>query len=592
MFLLTRSCIQILITCSFCLWVSDGYPQSINIGLMASRLTTTGDLYVDGSHRISAMLMALKEINDKSDGVHDDLLPKTKLKFALKTPIQTFIRGLEAAQELTKESFGGQGVKAVVGTGGDETSRAAGQVFGYNEGFKINQIDFSAAGSFLSHADLYPYYNRVNSVDAHVGKVIAIYIKDQFGYDNVNVFSTGDTYGTDVGLEFKNACTELGINIENSYNFFPGMADFSSLISTVKAKGVLKVFVLLMKASDAGPLLEQGYKAGLFGEGTQIFGTRYMYTTDLFGYMSKDAPVAKIMKGVIGLNSPYINTTHSEYAGFVKRFLSQNSTKSTEENPNPEINKYGQTICTGLDYAKFAADGSDISRTAFLAYDAVIAMAIALDQVLYKQNNVNFTGDDLRVAIRTKVNFLGASGQVNFKNGRSVSEGYGLGDRLSGLMYLPFNFNPAMYHGGTSRAMEAFRTLGFYAPDNHLFMPCDMWSDNSCSEPIYNTKDGLPVVATATVIEIQMLPIVRTVLSVAAAIALAVVCWFTFVVVLYMDDRIIKSAQPNMLLMMLFGGFLGSVRIILATLDLTDTVCTVGKWFGHLAFVFVFGAMI
>eukprot|EP01036_Dinobryon_divergens_P001474 gene1474-1916_t len=47
-----------------------------------------------------------------------------------------------------------------------------------------------------------------------------------------------------------------------------------------------------------------------------------------------------------------------------------------------------------------------------------------------------------------------------------------------------------------------------------------------------------------------------------------------------------------MLLMMLFGGFLGSVRIILATLDLTDTVCTVGKWFGHLAFVFVFGAMI
>eukprot|EP01036_Dinobryon_divergens_P061915 gene61915-biopygen33065 len=192
-----------------------------------------------------------------------------------------------------------------------------------------------------------------------------------------------------------------------------------------------------------------------------------------------------------------------------------------------EINKYGQTICTGLDYSKFAADGSDISRTAFLAYDAVIAMAIALDQVLYKQNNVNFTGDDLRLAIRTKVNFLGASGQVNFQNGRPVSEGYGLGDRLSGLV-----------------------------------------SDITCSNPVYHTRDGKVVVDAATVVEVQMPSEIRTVLSVAAAIALAVVCWFTFIVVLYMDDRIIKSAQPNMLLMMLFGGFLGSVRIILATLDL------------------------
>eukprot|EP01041_Mallomonas_annulata_P015916 gene15916-33523_t len=180
------------------------YPQEINIGVIASRLTTSGDLYVDGSHRISAIFMALEEINDKTDGVHDDLLIKTEIKFALRTPMQTFMRGLKAAESL-KSTFGGKGVKAVIGTGGDETSRAAGQVFGYNEGFKINQIDFSAAGSFLSHADLYPYYNRVNSVDAHVGNVIATYIKDQFGYDNVNVFSTGDTYGTDVGLEFKNA---------------------------------------------------------------------------------------------------------------------------------------------------------------------------------------------------------------------------------------------------------------------------------------------------------------------------------------------------------------------------------------------------
>eukprot|EP01036_Dinobryon_divergens_P061854 gene61854-biopygen30390 len=409
-------------------------------------------------------------------------------------------------------------------------------------------------------------------------------IKSYYGLLNVNVFSTGDTYGTDIALEFREECFSQGINIENSYNFFPGTTDFSDIISLVKNRGVLKVFVLLMKASDAGVLLEQGYNAGLFGEGTQIFGNRYMYTTAMFKYMSPKAPIGDILNGLIGIDSPYINRTHDGYRGFVKRFISQNSTKIVNSDGSVQCDDamdddggtylYQRALtsdvadCTGLDYSTFATDGSDIAPTAFMAYDAVIAMAIALDNIIYKQNNVNFTANDLRDAIRTKVNFLGASGRVHFNNGRPKEEGYGLGDRLVGLMYKVYNFNPSTFHGGTSRAMETFRTVGYYSPDAHSFDPCDLWNDNICSKPVYRTSDGLIVDDSPNVVEVQMPQTIRTVLSVASAIALTVVCWFTFIVVLYMDDRIIKSAQPNMLLMMLFGGFLGSVRIILATLDL------------------------
>eukprot|EP01041_Mallomonas_annulata_P014803 gene14803-31446_t len=185
----------------------ETYPQTINIGIIASRLTTTGIINTDGVHQIAAIVMAIKEINDKTDGVHDELLTHTQIKFALRTPSQNFLRGLEAAQDMANVVFGGDGVKAVIGAGGRRDVE-----------------------SYWS--DLYPYYNRVNPVDAFGGKVIAKLIHDHFGWTDVNVLSTGDTYGTDVALEFKDACTELGINIENSYNFFPGMADFSSLIST------------------------------------------------------------------------------------------------------------------------------------------------------------------------------------------------------------------------------------------------------------------------------------------------------------------------------------------------------------------------
>eukprot|EP01041_Mallomonas_annulata_P002479 gene2479-4822_t len=287
-----------------------------------------------------------------------------------------------------------------------------------------------------------------------------------------------------------------------------------------------------------------------------------------------------------------MNMSNVEYSGFVKRFFSQKSTKimnidgsiqcnnATDDDGGTYLYKQaklnGSMVCTGLDYSTFASDVSDIIATAYLAYDAVIATAIALD----------------KDALRSKVSFQGASGLVHFNNGRAKSQGYGLGDRLNGLFYKIYNFNPSTFHGGTPRAMEAFNKIGFFTPDTYVFKDCDIWTDISCAKPIFNTRDGLMVNDHPNVVEVQLPKIIRTTLSVAAAIALAVVCWFTFIVVLYMDDRIIKSAQPNMLLMMLFGGFLGSVRIILVTLDLTDAVCIVDKWVGHLAFVFVFGAMI
>eukprot|EP01041_Mallomonas_annulata_P009699 gene9699-20160_t len=585
----------------------NSIPKSINIGIIASRFTNQGKIYLDGTHQVAAIFLALAEINNKHDGIYDDLLPNTQLQFALRGPGQSFLGGLEAVQDFSNVVFGGKGVKAVIGGGYDEVSRATGQLLGLGK-IKINQIDFGAFGSFLSHADLYPYYSRVNPVDAYAGRVLAKLIKSYYGLQNVNVFSTADTYGTDIALEFRDECTNQGINIENFYNFFPGTTEFSDLIKTVKNQGVLKVFVLLMKASDAGPLLEQGYNAGLFGEGTQIFGNRYMYTTAMFKYMSKSAPIGDIMKGVIGLDSPYMNKSNDGYRGFVRRFIAQNATKIVnldgsvqcsdvmDDDGSSYLFKHpmanGLAVCTGLDYSTFATDGSDIASTAYLAYDAVLALTLALDELIYKQGKDNFTANELREAIRYNVSFQGASGHVEFKNIRPKSQGYGLGDRLNGLMYKIWNFNPATFHGGTSNAMDAFNTIGYFTPETYTFQTCDIWTDNTCSKPVFKTRDGLPVDNSANVVEVQMPQTIRTVLSVAAAIALAIVCWFTFIVVLYMDDRIIKSAQPNMLFMMLFGGLLGGIRIILATLDLTDTLCIVGKWVGHLAFVFVFGAMI
>eukprot|EP01041_Mallomonas_annulata_P014487 gene14487-30841_t len=101
--------------------------QTVKIGVIASRFKSDNVLSIDGTQQIAAIIMALNQINNKHDGVYDDILPATQIRFALRTPVQNFLKGLKAADDMSSVVFDGQGVKGVIGAGGDETSRATGQ---------------------------------------------------------------------------------------------------------------------------------------------------------------------------------------------------------------------------------------------------------------------------------------------------------------------------------------------------------------------------------------------------------------------------------------------------------------------------------
>ena len=60
---------------------------------------------------------ALEEINNKSDGVADELLPRTRLEFAFFDSKCSATHGLTGATYLTQHAFGGTGVKAIIGAG-------------------------------------------------------------------------------------------------------------------------------------------------------------------------------------------------------------------------------------------------------------------------------------------------------------------------------------------------------------------------------------------------------------------------------------------------------------------------------------------
>eukprot|EP01041_Mallomonas_annulata_P005118 gene5118-10239_t len=580
--------------------------SSINIGIFGDKYTSGRKVDVEGTHNIAAMLLAINEINNKTDGLYDDLLPSTTIKFALRSTQGNFLSASNAAQDFALHVFNGSGVVGAVGSGHDESSRAMGQTFGFTP-FKVVNVDYGANASELSHGGTYPYFTRTCASNGFEGRILARLIKQQYGWTNVNLFSTADTYGTDTSLEFLDEAMKLGLNVEHKFNFWPGTKDFKDSIDSTKTTGVLTVFVLLMKSVDAGTFLEAGYNAGLFTQGTQILGTQFVVNPATWKSMSTGAPVAKIMKGVIGI-TPILDRDTSTFTTFMKRYLAQPSSKTVDIDGTVSCNHRkdddGHTFlyqdkvttkaseCAGLDFSSLAVDGSDVPDSAVFAYDAVLGLANGLHIVLYENGNVNFTGDDLTAVMLGGMTYTGASGRINFFAGYGGAEGYALGDRQIGLKYRILNFNPQLYHAYSKIATGAVRTLGTWNADHDTYQLCDMDYDDSCSEPVYNSNGGELVDDTPTVIEVQLSDVVRNALRAGGALCLFVVLWFLFIVLLFMDTRLIKSAQPSILLIILFGAATASVRVFVATLDITDSVCIAGKWLGHLSFALVFGAMI
>jgi len=68
------------------------------------------------------------QINNKSDGRADDLLPNTRLRIAFRDSARQPQAALRAAIELTSSAFQARGVSAIVGAASSSASMSAAQV--------------------------------------------------------------------------------------------------------------------------------------------------------------------------------------------------------------------------------------------------------------------------------------------------------------------------------------------------------------------------------------------------------------------------------------------------------------------------------
>ena len=110
--------------------------------------------------------MAVNEINNKNDGIFDDILPNVQVRFGVRDSLHTFQNSVLAAIDLTQNQFLPNGVDAVIGAGDSWVSEALSQILQHSN---TPQISYGSGATDLSHSDVYPTFLRVYPSDAYQG---------------------------------------------------------------------------------------------------------------------------------------------------------------------------------------------------------------------------------------------------------------------------------------------------------------------------------------------------------------------------------------------------------------------------------------
>ena len=195
---------------------------------------------------------ALEEINNKSDGVADELLPRTRLEFAFFDSKCSATHGLTGATYLTQHAFGGTGVKAIIGAGCSVATLPAALAAAVAP---IPLISPHATSPRLSDGSTYPFFLRTAVADSFQMEGIVDLLFNLFNYTLVEVITAYDTYSTEATAAFEIFAEARGLKLNQAPIRIPANpADFESAFRLLRGS-FARIQVVLCPPATYGPFL-------------------------------------------------------------------------------------------------------------------------------------------------------------------------------------------------------------------------------------------------------------------------------------------------------------------------------------------------
>ena len=194
-------------------------PKYFNVGLMFP-IATPEWTVSPGVKFFAAMDMAIDEINNKHDGVYDDILPFTELRMVTGNR-----DNVESGQRQGRHCLCGTGCSSLLERSIHLSHEAHPLTFctGSNPVFaeagNIPQIAYNDRSSILGDSRAYPNLLRTVPGTYHDAVVIADLVHNFFGWSKVTLFASTDNYGSQSSFRFKDEASKRGIDILSTVSF-------------------------------------------------------------------------------------------------------------------------------------------------------------------------------------------------------------------------------------------------------------------------------------------------------------------------------------------------------------------------------------
>jgi hypothetical protein len=574
-----------------------GAPTVVKIGGLFSAFKDGGSIMDKENAEFLAMfLMAVSEINNKTDGIHDDLLPDTQLKISLVNSISTTLSGATAYFDV-KDSFFHSGVSGIVNTLSSDLVKS---INPYAVEDKTFQVISTAQDADLADGLQYPYKASTIPLDTFIGAVFQEILCSN-GLEKIAILAEDNSFGMQATFELMSNTRGSDCNLLSlaHISFIPTTTDFSLILDELKQSGA-QIFVIFASLSPTTSLLIQGRNRRVFHSGMLILTSEshnLAEEMELTHSLDKVA-ISSILRGVISADFfPDYGVKYTVMGkSFMTRFLEFGASRLNSYTADcKQFDDSGERMllrntetgvgCAELNFSSYISGNEDLGVYASLVYDATYALAHAIHVVL--SQSTPLTSSNIREAMLDDVLFEGVSGMIDIERGSNLRTGDKQGDRVGGVHYQLLNFQDQDYLLGNGSVVssqnDGFVVIGLWSSEEGT-IACP--SDMICHEVVYDSPSNKIPGDSRSPIVLEFNQTTRVFFYALGWLVIAVVLLFLVLTIRYRNLAEVQNSQESLLYCILIGGFLAGGRVINSAVPLSDNTCVAGYWFGNLSFWF------
>jgi ABC-type branched-subunit amino acid transport system substrate-binding protein len=285
---------------------------------------------------------AVKETNNKSDGVADQLLPKTRLHISYYDSKCDSYNGLMGALHHTRDAFNRRGVKAIIGAGCSEAPFTAAQVAADAQ---VPIISPSSGHPALSNSRDFPYFLRTLPSDAVtatamvdgedlqarlqpnplcVTEVQGVHprfglcpsftvLQHLLNYSSVALVTSTTSDGMGVMLAFGEAAAGASMAVSVSVTFDAAAPDFHAQHQQL-LRSMASIIVIFATGAEANRFMQSAFNVGIGGVGF-LFVVSDPSLSDAAYWSGDDTLRLRTLRGLFALvrHTGDGSTAHSEF---------------------------------------------------------------------------------------------------------------------------------------------------------------------------------------------------------------------------------------------------------------------------------------